>query len=82
MNSNELKHQNGSKFNLNSINLNSQIDSKLKSASNELDLRLAHYGVGGKLIPHTDLISKLDFPSLEAKQAQIKKILIPSLKQH
>lgn len=36
MNSNELKHQIGSKLNLNSINLNSQIDSKLKSASTEL----------------------------------------------
>ena len=75
MNSNELKHQIGSKLNLNSINLNSQIDSKLKSTSNELDLRLAHYGVGGKLIPNTDLISKLDFPSLEAKRVQILKDL-------
>ena len=64
MNSNELKIKN---------------ESKLDFASIEANSRLAHYGVGGKLIPHTEQVSKLDFPSLEAKRVQILKQLTSKL---
>jgi hypothetical protein len=64
---------------MNSNELNSQIESKLNSTSIEANLRLAHYGVGGKLIPHTKQVTKLSSASLEAKQAQIKKQLSSKL---
>lgn len=55
------------------------MENNLKPTSNELDLRLAHYSAGGKLIPHTEQLVKLDLASLEAKRAQILKQLSSKL---